>query len=430
MKKIRLYGLVGLLVAAVTGLLPGCGSGSNGGHSGKDSEMKGMKMGSDSAMGGMKMEGDSSMAGMKMDEHQAMKGMEGMSMLRSSPTAPKLKDIALDDLLRPTDQFVLSSLAVTTLQTDTLQPRLEVLGTIGYDTRLTNTISARVSGRIEKLYVKYRYQHIMKGDRIMDIYSPELQTGEQEYLFLLKNDPGNTTLIDASRQQLLLLGVGERQLAEVTRTGRPSPTLTVYSNYTGHIHDAGNTMPQGDRAMGGGATTPDLPIKEGMYVEKGQTIFQVFGMQRGWALLNLYPGQEALVRKGDKVEVVPETAPDQAFTGRVDLVEPLYRQGQRQLTVRVNFDNATRDIPIGSAVKATIRTARVTGNWLPKDAVLSLGTRRVVFLRVDGGFRAHPVTTGITEGGRIQILSGLIDQDSVAVNAQFLVDSEDFIKVN
>src|SRR5260221_3189102 len=62
------------------------------------------------------------------------------------------------------------------------------LGTIAYDTRLVNTISARVSGRIEKLYVKYRYQHIMKGQRIMDIYSPELLTTEQELLFVIKND--------------------------------------------------------------------------------------------------------------------------------------------------------------------------------------------------------------------------------------------------
>jgi len=419
MKKIRSYGLCLLLAAAGTLLLAGCGS---GGHADQDAARNGMAMSKESdtaAMGGMKMEGD-----------QGMKGMEGMSAMSSSPAAPRLKDIALDDLLKPTDKFVVSSLPVTALQPDTVQPTLAVLGTIGYDTRLTNTISARVSGRIEKLYVRYRYQHVQKGDRIMDIYSPELQTGEQEYLYLLKNDPGNTVLIDAARQQLLLLGVGERQLAEVARTGKPLPTLTVYSNYTGHIHDAGNSMPEGDRAMGAGATTPGLPLKEGMYVEKGQTIFQVFGMQRGWALLNLYPGQEALVRKGDKVEVVPETAPDKDFTGRVDLVEPLYRQGQRLLTVRVYFDNGSRDIPIGSAVKATIQAASVAGNWLPRDAVLSLGTRRVVFLRADGGFRAHAVTTGITNDRRIQILSGLTAQDSVAANAQFLIDSEDFIKAN
>src|SRR5262249_34976191 len=151
----------------------------------------------------------------------------------------RITDIELDQLLRPTDKFVLSSIPVTTMQPDTVQPQLEVLGTISYDTRLTNTISARVSGRIERLYVRSRYQHVHKGDRILDTYSPELQTGEQEYLYLLKNDPGNTVLISAARQRLLLLGVGERQLDEIARTGKPLPVLTVYSAYTGHIHDAG-----------------------------------------------------------------------------------------------------------------------------------------------------------------------------------------------
>jgi len=344
--------------------------------------------------------------------------------------APKVKGIALEDLLRPTDGFVLSSVALTTLHRDTVRPELEVLGTVGYDTRLQHTIAARVSGRIEKLYVRYRYQHVHRGQRIMDLYSPELATGEQEYLYLVKNDPGNAAMIAAARQRLVLLGVSEAQLAEAIRTGTASATLGVHSPYMGHIHEAGNTMPAGSLGVAvGGGMTEDLPVKEGMYVEKGQPVFQVFNMDRSWVLLRLFPGREALVRKGDPVKVVPETAPDKAFAGRVDLVEPLYREGERSLTVRVYFDNRTRDIPIGSAVKATIRTGAVAGNWLPKESVLSLGMDKVVFLHEDGGFRAHKVTTGITGMDRVQILSGLTADDSVAANAQFLMDSEDFIKV-
>jgi len=377
MKKIGSYGYILFLAAASLFMLPGCGGGGGG------------------------------------------------------AVEPSRKDtgIALDQLLRPTDGFVLSSVPVTTMRSDTIRPRLAVLGTISYDTRLTSTISARVSGRIERLYVRYRYQHVHKGDRILDIYSPELQTGEQEYLYLLKNDPENGMLINEARQRLLLLGVGERQLDEVARSGRPLPVLTVYSGYTGHIHDAG-TMPEGDKGMGATGTTSALPIKEGMYVEKGQPVFQVFNMDHSWAVLDLFPGQEGLVRRGDPVEIVPETAPDKAFTGRVDLIEPLFRQGSRSATVRVYFDNGMREIPIGSAVKATIRPASQKASWLSRDAVLSLGTRQVVFLRTDGGFRAHAVATGMTDGQRVQIISGLTAGDPVAANAQFLVDSEDFIKVN
>ena len=354
----------------------------------------------------------------------------GMDLVKKETAAPKVKAIGLNDLLRPTDEFVVSSVPVTSLHRDTVRPELEVLGTVGYDTRLQHTIAARVSGRIQRLYVRYRYQHIRRGQKIMDIYSPELATGEQEYLYLVKNDPSNAAMIAAARQRLVLLGVSVAQLATAVRTGTASATLGVYSPYSGHIHEAGNAMPEGSLSVAvGGGMTGELPVKEGMYVEKGQPVFQVFNMNRSWVLLSLFPGQEALVRKGDPVEVVPETAPDKVFTGRVDLVEPLYREGDRSPTVRVYFDNSTRDIPIGSAVKATIRPGPVTGNWLPKESVLSLGADKVVFLHQDGGFQAHKVTTGITGKDRVQIVSGLTVGDSVAANAQFLMDSEDFIKV-
>lgn len=340
--------------------------------------------------------------------------------------------IGLDDLLRPGDGVVSSSVPVTGMRRETVAPELAVLGTVAYDTRRVSTISARVSGRIERLYVRYRYQHVRQGQRIMDLYSPELATGEQDLLFLLKNDPGNGALIGAARERLRLLGVSAADMTEVERSGRASATVGVYSNYTGHIHEAGNTMPGAEGGVavtGTSGMTEELPVKEGMYVEKGQTVFQVFNMDRSWVVLSVFPEDAALVHKGDAVRVVPETAPDKAFEGRVDQVLPVYGKESRTLTVRVYFDNSMRDIPIGSQVKAMIKAATVAGNWLPEAAVVSLGRDRAVFLRVDGGFRAHRIVTGANYNGEVQVLSGLGAMDSVAGNAQFLVDSEDFVKV-
>src|SRR5678816_3364868 len=105
--------------------------------------------------------------------------------------------------------------SVTTIQRTAKPITLDALGRVDYDTRYVNTISARVSGRIENLYVKYRYQHIHQGNPVMNIYSPELVTAQQELLFLLKSDPENTTLINAAKQKLLLLGLGNDQLQQV-----------------------------------------------------------------------------------------------------------------------------------------------------------------------------------------------------------------------
>ena len=106
----------------------------------------------------------------------------GMVLIKKEEKAAAITGIQLDDLLQPTDQFVVSSIPVISLRNQMKAMPVEALGTVTYDTRHINSISARVSGRIEKLYVRYRYQHIRKGERIMDIYSPELATAQQELL--------------------------------------------------------------------------------------------------------------------------------------------------------------------------------------------------------------------------------------------------------
>src|SRR5206468_3945413 len=96
---------------------------------------------------------------------------------------------------------------------------------------------------------------------------------------------------------------------------------------------------------------------------------------------------------------------------------------------RVHFNNSQLLLPVGSQVRATIFTNSREANWLPKDAVLSLGMDKVVFLKSGGGYKAHKVATGLSYKNQIQIVSGLTETDSVAANAQFLTDSESFIKI-
>lgn len=357
----------------------------------------------------------------------------GMDLVKKVDNAVAINNIQLNDLLQPTDRFVVSSIPVTTIKKGSETVEVDALGTVAYDTRLVNTISARISGRIERLYVKYRYQHIMKGEKIMDIYSPELLTTEQELLFLLKNDPSNTSLLNAAKQKLLLLGVSETQLNQIISTKKPSLTISVYSNYSGHIHEAGNTMPEeniGGQRMDISRITEELSIKEGMYVEKGQNVFQIYNVNRSWVLLNFFPEYLGLIKEGDAVMVIPETAPSKKFRAKINFIEPVYRKENKTLTARAYFDNSQMQIPVGSQVKAAIFVNSSESNWLPKDAVLSLGINKVAFIKVSGGFKAQKVEAGLSYNNQIQILSGLNATDSVAANAQFLTDSESFIKTN
>jgi Cu(I)/Ag(I) efflux system membrane fusion protein len=356
----------------------------------------------------------------------------GMDLILKEKDRTRSADIDLESLLKPTNEFVISSVPVTTIQKKEEQIEIEALGNIAYDTRQVGSISSRVSGRIEKLYVRYKFQKINKGQRILDIYSPELMTAQQNLLFLHQNDPENLTFIQAAKEKLLLLGMSNLQVQQVVKSGKPSLTIAVYSNYSGHIHEAanGSKMNREPGAMKDiSLITEELTLKEGMYIQKGQSIFTVYNPDKAWAILNIFGESQALVRQGNAVRIIPETSPGKDFRATIDFIEPFYREDSKTLTTRVHFDNSNLRIPIGSQVKATVFGNAKEAYWLPKEAVLSMGLDKLVFKKSKDGFKASKVNTGITHKNHIQVLSGLNETDSVAFNAQYLMDSESFIKV-
>lgn len=357
----------------------------------------------------------------------------GMQLERVKPIA-EARSVSLDVLLKPQNQQVVASVPMVHIMDREENIEMEAYGFVTYDTRQVGVISSYVAGRIEKLYVKYRFQKINKGQKIMDIYSPELMTAQENLLFLMKNDPENKILINASRQKLLLLGMSNREISRVIQSGKASYKVSVFSNYTGHVHEAGKASEMSKNQQAGmqdfALTTPELTIKEGMYLQRGQNVFSVFNSNKAWAVLNIFAGQAGSVKVGDKVRITPETNSEKDFKASISYIEPFYREGSKTLTARVYFDNSNLDIPIGSQVKATVFGGNRSASWLPEEAVLSLGMDKVVFVRIGESFIARKIETGIVNKHLIQVLNGLNKNEAVAANAQYLVDSESFIKTN
>jgi Cu(I)/Ag(I) efflux system membrane fusion protein len=361
----------------------------------------------------------------------------GMALVKKEENAAEIKDVPLEALLKPTNQYIISSIPVITVEQGDKAATLTAIGSVQYDYRQSGTVSSRIEGRIEKLYIKYRYQHINRGDRVLDIYSPELMTAQENYLFLLKHDPGNSPLIGAAKQRMLLLGMNTAQVSQIVRTGQPLYRVSIYSNYSGFVNDAGTgsaslqstSMEAANPKAAVTATTQELLIKEGMYLTKGQAIFSIVDARKALILLNIFSSDQGQVKVGTPVKITPEAAPAKSFAAKINFIEPFFRNESKTITARVYFDNASLHLPIGSQVQASIFTFGQSGQWLPETAVLTLGLNQVVFKKEGAGFRAHKVQTGANQNGKIQIKAGLSPEDSVARNAQFLVGSESFIRI-
>lgn len=356
----------------------------------------------------------------------------GMDLVEKKTDGQAASDKGLELLLKPTNQYVITQVNTVNPVEKEVPVNIVAMGYITYDNRQVNTVSARVSGRIEKLYIKYRYQPVSKGQKLMDIYSKDLETEQQNLLFLLKNDSENFSLIKASEQKLLLLGLTPEQINQVKSSDKIFYTITIYSPYTGHLHDlmpAENNTEMGNGNMASSATQ-ELQMKEGMYISKGQTVFNIFNTQKIWAILNIYPDAQSSIKKGQKIKLEIDGLKDKEIEATIDFIEPVIRNNQKNITARVYLNNPSNEIKIGTIVKAKSKGGKQKGLFVPSTAVVSLGLNTVVFIKQDGLFKTRKVQKGNFSAEWIEITSGLNKKDTIAENGQLLMDSESFIKTD
>lgn len=374
----------------------------------------------------------------------------------------------LEALLQPTNSVVIANIATVQPQRRSQAVTVQANGIITYDTRRLFTIPARYSGRIEKLYVRYQYQPIRKGQKLLELYSPELITAQRELLYLLSDDQGNAPLIASARQKLRLLGVTDAQLADLQRTRQPSYSLAIYSPYDGYIveesanvpsattptgtgmansrssmgagsgmGDDGNTAGTDELTFapptpltGGGAIGGSLLLREGQYVQTGQRLFRVVNPGRLWAEFRLYAQDAAGIKPGDALTISFDQTNLSPRPARVSLVVPFLENGTSFVTLRAYLPGSNT-LRVGQLIRAQIRKGTTEGLWLPATAVLDLGNEQVAFVRQPStnAFRPVRVQVGSQSEGYVVIRSGLNEAQAVAQNAQFLIDSESFVNL-
>jgi Cu(I)/Ag(I) efflux system membrane fusion protein len=354
----------------------------------------------------------------------------GMDLVRKARPGEDLK--LTEDLSRLTkspNQAVVSSIKTVKPEYKGIPVSTEAVGVVTYDTRKVYTIPSRVAGRVEKMFVKYEF----------------------ELLYLLENDQTNETLVAGAKRRLELLGVSSSQLNDLIEKKQPMQIFAIYSPYDGYaiINDTPPTVtaslspvpasPSAD-AMGGmgassaGQLSPNTAksmtsstgfIREGNYVSAGQTLIKLVNTNALRIELSLPVSQTELINKGDKVDL--KFGNDGRVRASVDFVQPFLNEGQNFLKVRVYIPHG-KDNYIGQFVQATIELPSKEALWVPRQAVLQLGTDQVVFVKEGDILKPKRVVTGISTAEYVEIKRGLASADEIASNAQYLVDSESFIK--
>lgn len=354
----------------------------------------------------------------------------------------------LPQIISPNKQ-VLSRQATVKLQLGSVGKTIKAQGFIVPAQNHNLSVATRFGGRIEKLYVKFTNQYVKQGEKIMDIYSPDLRTFQEEHLFLLKSNAENN-LIDKSKEKLRLFGITETQIAQLEKNGTVALTISVYSPINGYVFfdtqsvqesttskntSAMNTMnmPENMSKENTYAATA-LQIREGMYVNEGQTLFSVNQLKEVWALVSVSNSYLNQIHENQSVEIFPENNSSKTLNGKVALIEQTFEEdGQRFARVRIVLDNTNNSLKINSLITAHFALSDNENLQVPSSAVYKTGLNAYVWVKTDttrsgtGIFRVRKVITGAGNKGMITIKSGLSSDEEIALQAGLMTDSETFL---
>lgn len=353
----------------------------------------------------------------------------GMTLVKKVTDNHSNEDHNIDNVIKPTDNFVVGKFQTTTAVDSTISGEINLPGIIAYDPNSAINIAAKISGRIEKIYVNFKYQRISKGQKLFDLYSPELLTEQENFIYLLSNDSDNRPIIEASKQKLLLYGMTQNQINALANSKKANPKLAIFSPSNGIVMGTETMDASSNSGMQSiNSSTEKLDLKEGSYVKKGEVVFKLVNTDKVWGIFNIAQESSSLIKVNQAIKITSELNEENSIEAKINFIEIQFNAADKTNRIRVYLNNNTLKLPIGLRLQGVIKTRSINSVWVQKDALVSTGNKKIAFIKSQNGFKAIPVKTGFEMNGYIQIIDGISVKDTIAKNAQYIIDSESFIK--
>lgn len=298
---------------------------------------------------------------------------------------------------------------------------IRTVGEVEYDEERLYLVNAKISGWIEKLYVNFVGDQVRKGDPLMEIYSPELVSTQQEYLLALKNHQmlsessvpsvreDAEKLLASARTRLEYWDIPASEIERLRRTGEVKKTILLEAPATGIVvkRDA----------------------IEGAYIKAGMDLFEIADLRTVWVHASFYDNEVPWISEGQPVEMELSYLPGKTYTGRVSYIYPYLREKARDVHVRLIFSNPDLDLKPGMYANVELQGKVIPDALVvPSEAVIRSGARALVFVvRGEGRFEPREIRIGEEggPGGRyVRVLAGLLGDEEIVTSAQFMLDSE------
>ena len=282
------------------------------------------------------------------------------------------------------------------------------------------TVSLKVGGWVETLHVDYEGAIARLGEPLLELYSPELVSAQEEFLLALRNvrrlsggpaAEDAQRVLDAARRRLLYWDLTDELIGRLEATGVPERTLTFYAPASGEVMNKS--------------------VVTGQRVEAGQALMDIVDISKIWLIADVYEQDLGWVKEGTAARIELPYQPGESWTGRVDHIYLMMNREARSARARIVLPAGHRS-PLRPGMYATVyleSEATAPLPVVPEEAVIRTGEQTIVILaRGEGRFEPKEVHMGYQADGKIQVLHGLEGGEQVVTSAQFLIDSEARLK--
>lgn len=291
-----------------------------------------------------------------------------------------------------------------------LSQEIRTLGVIDIPENEISNVNLKFSGWIEKQYVAETGARVKRGDKLFEIYSPELVSAQEEYLLALSG-PDQPDILSSAAERLRFFGLTQQDVHSLKKSKKARRTVTVRAPQSGYILARS--------------------VVEGSHAKRGINLYQIGNLDKIWVNAEVYDFDAPWIVRNAQASMELPFMKGKLFEGRVSFVHPMVDPKTRTLKVRLEFSNPGLNLKPGMFATVFIEGRTKSGVvMIPEEAIIQTGKRQIVFLANGSGeFSKREIVTGLAGSrGMIEVLEGLAGGDIIVTSGQFLLDSESQLK--
>jgi len=263
----------------------------------------------------------------KADELDELKDLTMGSIQKEG----KMQEVAPGTVQISSERQQLIGVKIGAVEMKPLEKVIRTLGRVDYDEKRIVTVSPKIGGWIEDLFVDFTGRYVRQGEPLLTLYSPELVSTQEEYLLALQarkslsKSPfpevasSGDSLAESAKRRLKLWDISDDQIRALEESGQARKTLTLYSPFTGFVLEKS--------------------AFKGMSVMPGMALYKLVDLSAVWLYADIYEYELPFIRLGQQASIQLTYLPGETFTGRVIYIYPSLNPETRTAKVRFEIPN-------------------------------------------------------------------------------------------